>query len=308
MKFEQTKASRSHRPRLTADVLQVRPTEEGALDIRREVQGSLRNAWEEYVVGLYEESEKSSDKASDLYQATALLRMLTKNVGAEWTPPNEWKPVFATRSTQCMRKMDKARRDRVSFGPNGLSLHNYYDMQLQGIVQTFPELRTAAQLSTDTITHIGKIIISDISDGDLTEGNPVIGVEHEYALVVLRPDQGKFVVRKNAEHGLTPETFYTAVTKMFPRRADGAHILASLRLLYPRKQQDVLQLWTPEYQKEVEEQFAAHPAQSLKSMQYAFALMVMQAEDAQLVDGEVVLQLPQPTLKTTEPIPQRPHV
>lgn len=305
MKFERTKESRSQRPRLTADVLHVRPTEEGAVDIRREVQGSLRKAWEEYVVGLYEWGETSSDSASDLYQATAFLRALTKNSGAEWKPPKHWKKKFANRGKRCIRNIDQDLRDGVSFGRSGKSVNSYDDMRLQGILQTFPELRAQVPLSNRAVMGIGRKIITDISSvGYLDEWDPVDGVKHEYALAVLRPEQRNFIIRKNNEKEFTPEACYDAITKGFVRRAYGAHILAMLRLLEPGKQTSILQLWTPDFQKEVEEQLATESAHSLGSLEYAFALMVMQAEDAQLVDGEVVLRLP-PKLTPKEPIPTR---
>ncbi len=303
MKFSRTpQEPRQPRPRRAAEALDPRIDEDASTDIRQEIVFRLKHKWDAYVNDLYEECVEGRAEKSDLYQYTALLRQLTINAGGEWVPPQEWKPAFIARARERAMEMHRTFNSHERLSTHSSSLNSYADIELQGILQTFPEIRFEVPLPTKGIMCLSRDIIGILREHPMLAE---MAIPREYAMVVLQPKNATFVQNKNSGAGFTPQTLFENMCKRVPVPA---FFLAQLRLLYPKKQEDILKLWTSDLQQRTEEEFSNSTAQASVEMQHAFALMVLQAQDARLVDGQVVLQFAPPTLRKQTPLPPHSHI
>lgn len=313
MKFSSTTEPRSHRPRRTAETLRSVLEDGEGLDVRRCISRQLFNDWQRELQELYE--GKRSEKVQHnppFYESAALMRIISKNVGMQWDPPQEWQPTLIKAAQDaCKRIAD----DRESTRRTGRILSTEHHFSSAFIAATavlaLPEVRKHITV-TDQVVEQVKWYVDFIWKNDFGFSS-TSGIENTFALAVLRPDQRGMQWELSDIMGTTPKTLMDDILTNDATDNPEAY-LAMLRLLYPNEQEHITQLWTEELRTRAENRFLSKGTpgraqhSNLQKLKTAFGLLVMQAQDARLIDGEVVLEFAQPLITNADPLPSRQHL
>ncbi len=297
MKFSHKTEPRQPRPRPAAEILRPHPEHSEQPDVRKEIRVRLEQ-WRKHVEQLYKEYQEGKKLSGDLYHVTALLQQLSTNVGAPWTPPEQLKTTCTKRAKRLIKAINNSFEKEELLEPIDSSFYGYPVVEVQGIVQTVPEMHLNAGVSNKGAMGMVREIIDELKQTIIRTA-----IIKEYAYMVLRPNGGHIVRRKNTEAGYSPQSLFESIDPNDnPRK-----MLPYLRLLYPDEQQEIVQLWTTALDEETEREFFSFSDKPLLQMEEAWYMMVMHARDARLVDGQVVTQFNQKSLQEHIPVPPRPH-
>lgn len=313
MKFFSTTEPHSHRPRRTAETLRSVLGDGEGLDVRRCISRQLFNDWQRELQELYE--GKRSEKVQHnppFYESAALMRIVSNNVGMQWDPPQEWQPTLIKAAQDaCNRIADDSESTRRTGRILSTEHHFSSAFVAATAVLASPEIRQHVTVSNQVARHIQRYI--DFIWRQDRGFSSTTGIENMFAVAVLRPDRGEVPWELDDMFGITPKTLMDDI--LANDATDHPEMyLALLRLLYPNEQERIMQLWTEELRTRTENAFLSKEAPSrtrrpkLEKLKNAFGLLVMQAHDARLIDGEVVLEFAQPLITTADPLPSRQHL